>query len=174
MKQLAMYVLAAVALAGCAHPGPPFLREPMPENPQLAQVISDVNAFAGRRVRWGGVVVRVENRAEGTDVELVERALDKSGRPVAANASAGRFVATMGGFLDPMIYTQGREVTILGTVSGEETRKIGEFEYRYVTVKADNLYLWEPVQPAPPPMYYDPWWYYDPWYRWPPWWYRRH
>jgi outer membrane lipoprotein len=164
---------SCVLLAACAHPGPPFLREPMPENPALAQVIADVGAFQDRRVRWGGNVVSVENRAEGTAVEIVERRLDKRGRPAATNTSAGRFVATTTGFLDPMIYTQGREVTIAGTIAGEEPRKIGEFEYRYVVVKTDNLYLWEPIQPVPPPMYYDPW-YYDPWYRWPPWWYRRH
>ncbi len=166
-------VLGAAVLTSCAHPGPPFLREPMPDNPQMTQVLTDTAAFSGRKVRWGGSVVQVENRADGSALEIVERTLDKSGRPSVNSASAGRFVAKTSGFLDPMIYVQGREVTISGAIEGEETRKIGEFEYRYVVVKADNLYLWEPIQPLPPPMYYDPW-FYDPWYRWPPYWYRRH
>lgn len=160
-------------LVGCATPGPEFLRAPMPENPALAQVMSNVGAFNGRKIRWGGTIVQVENRAGGTTIEIVERPLDRSGRPSPASASGGRFVAQAAGFYDPLIYTQGREITITGTVEGEDARKIGDFDYRYVVVKADDLYLWEPIKPVPTPMYYDPW-YYDPWYPWPPWWYRRH
>ncbi len=171
-KQIWRWVGVGLLLAGCAHPGPAFLREPMANNPALTQVIANATAFAGQRVRWGGSIVQVENRADGTSIEIVERPLDGSGRPSGAGASAGRFIAKAGGFFDPLIYTQGRDVTVTGVVEGEDARKIGDFDYRYVVVKSDNLYLWEPIVPAPPPMYYDPW-YYDPWYPWPGWWHRR-
>jgi outer membrane lipoprotein len=155
--------------AGCAAQGPPFLREPMPENPPLAQVSGNVDAYVGRAVRWGGVVVRLDNRAQESWLEIVERPLEDSGRPRASDQSGGRFYAMMPGFLDPMIYTQGREVTVLGVVSGANSGKIGEYDYRYLVVKVNAVHLWEVLKPYRP-VYYDP--FYDPWYPLWPWWHR--
>jgi outer membrane lipoprotein len=64
-------------------------------------------------------------------------------------------------FLDPAVYAAGRRMTVIGTVTGEEERKIAELPYRYPVVAADAIKLWprEVVVPAYPP----PWPYYYPW-----------
>lgn len=76
-------ILICALGAGCAQQRPVFLRAPMPENPVLFEVSGNLPEFTGRRVRWGGMVVRFEIRPDGNAIEIVERKLDSVGRPVA-------------------------------------------------------------------------------------------
>ena len=79
----------------------------------------------------------------------------------AADASGGRFIACRAGFYDPAIFQVDREVTVTGVVDGFETRRIGEYDYRFPRLAADVIYLW-PVrervdvvhEPVP-----GPWWW---------------
>lgn len=172
MRHFRILLLAYTLLAAsCATPRPPFLREPLPDNPSLTQVNADANAYAGRKTRWGGAIVRVENRAQETWIEIVERPLDAQGQPSLADQSGGRFIARVATFLDPLIYTQGRDITVTGILDGTHSGNIGDYEYRYPIVKTDTVFLWPKDRPlrAPPPP--DPYWY-DPWYPYWPWWYR--
>jgi len=162
-------VMISVLAAGCAAQAPPFVREPMPDNPALMQVSADTGAYAGRKVRWGGSIEQLENQAQETWLEIVERPLDDNGRPRESDQSGGRFIVKIPGFLDPVIYARGRDITVTGSIDGDSRRKIGDFDYRYVVVNAASAHLWPPLIPAPA-MYYDPFWY-DPWY---PYWPRRH
>jgi len=163
--------LLAISLlfVGCAAQAPPFVREPLPNNPALTQVIGEIAAHNGRKVRWGGSVERSENLAQETWLEIVERPLDSAGRPRDSDQSGGRFIAKVSGFIDPVIYARGRDITVTGVVDGDTTRKIGGFDYRYVVVKVESVYLWSPLIPVTT-MYYDPFWD-DPWY---PFWPRRY
>ena len=163
-----LVVISALA-SGCAGQAPPLLREPLPDNPALTRVSTDTGAYAGRKVRWGGSIEQLENHAQETWIEIVERPLDSNGRPQESDQSGGRFIAKVAGFLDPVIYTRGRDISITGSVDGDSSHKIGEFDYRYVVVKVETEHLWPPLMPAPA-RYYGPFWY-DPWY---PFWPRRH
>ena len=132
----------------------------------------DPDAFVGRDVRWGGLVVKVENRAEQTWIEIVRLDLNSFGRPLTSGSSDGRFIASFDRFLDPVVYEVGRLLTVVGRIEGSERRPIGEFEYLFPIVAVEGSYLWQAVEPLPPPYPY-PWWYYDPWYP-HPWPYHRH
>ncbi len=169
LKLCAVGTLISMLATGCATPAPQSAQEALPDSPTLAKVNTDIGSYAGRLVRWGGSIERLENHAQETWIEIVERPLDSQGRPRESDRSGGRFIAKVAGFLDPVIYTRGRDISVAGSVDGDITRKIGEFEYRYVLVKVDTEHLWAPSTPAPV-MYYDPFWY-DPWY---PYWPRRY
>lgn len=158
----AALVLAGLLLAGCAAQAPLSSQEAPPDNLALRDVSANSAAYAGRKVHWGGNIERLENHAQETWLEIVERPLDSSGRPRETDLSGGRFIAKVAGFLDPVIYTRGRDISIAGSVDGDISRKIGEFDYRYVVVKAETEHLWPPLVPEPA-RYYDPFWY-DPWY----------
>ena len=57
---------------------------------------------------------------------------------------------------------KGRDLTVTGAVAGTEQHPVGDFNYTYAHVDADNVYLW-PQRSAtadPFPYYYDPW---GPW-----------
>jgi outer membrane lipoprotein len=80
-------------------------------------------------------------------------------------------------FLEPMRYSSERLVTVNGTVAGSETRKVGEYPYRYPLIAVDTQHLW-PVEPEPADLDHYPWWWHDPWYYDPlyydPWYYPRY
>ncbi len=160
--------MTSVLLVGCATQAPAFLRDPLPDVPALASVSANPAAYVGRKVRWGGSIEQLDNQAQETWLEIVERPLDSNSRPRESDQSGGRFIAKVTGFLDPVIYTRGRDISITGSVDGEVSRKIGEFDYRYVVVKVDASHLWQPLAPAAPATYYDPFWY-NPWYPYPYW-----
>jgi outer membrane lipoprotein len=119
--------------------------------------------LVGTPVRWGGTIAQVDNKQNETWIELVQKDLRNSGQPLASDHSEGRFVARVAGFLDPAIYSKGREMTVAGTLDQPLPGRIGEFGYLFPVVKANTVYLWEK---EPDVVYYDPmpYWYYDPWY----------
>lgn len=148
-------------LAGCAARAPEAIREPPPEDLSLADVSRNVNAHIGKRVRWGGTITAVENRPEDTRIDIVARPLDGSGRPRPGDASLGRFIAQIPGFIDPTIHRPGREITVAGAVAGAVTQPIGQYPYTYIVVDAETTRLWE-LQPEPRAYYRDP--FYDPFF----------
>src|SRR3569623_722142 len=149
-----------------------FHAREVPLGPTLEMVRGHVQQYIGTDVRWGGSIVKVENRPAETVLEIVARPLQDYGRPAEVGESSGRFLARYSGFLDPMIYTKGRSVTVVGKIAGEEQRPIDKYTYGFPVVAIENYYLWEPLPSMPayqPPYFYDPWWPYPPSWR-----YRRH
>ena len=88
--------------------------------------------------------------------------LDANGRPRwAADDTGGRFIACRAGFYDPAIFQADREVTVTGVIDGYETRRIGEYDYRFPRLAADVIYLWpvrDRVDVIHDPMP-GPWWW---------------
>lgn len=167
-------LLAVATLStGCASPIPELIRTPIPGQTDIRTVRHDVARFVGSRVRWGGTIAAVENQPNESLIEVVGRPLQRDGRPRVTDATGGRFLARVAGFLDPAIYAKGRQFTVTGVVDGAVSRPIGEYPYRYPVVRAQAYYLWEPepvLAPYPYPYYYGPPWY-DPWcpFGWPRW-----
>jgi outer membrane lipoprotein len=161
-------ILAVVAAltTGCAAGVPRPIRDAPPDNPALNAVRADPAAYTGRAVRWGGTIARVDNRATETRVEIVERALERYGRPRDTDVSGGRFLARFDGFLDPSVYAKDRQLTVTGMLAGSEAGKIGEHPYTYPVVRVEAAHLWPPL-PEPThyrdPYWYDPWWPSHPW-----------
>ena len=166
-------VVTLLLLVGCATPPIDAINQAPPGDPSLADVRTRIEEFVGKRVRWGGNIVAVENRARDTQIFIVARPLDDYGRPHATGESPGRFVARVEGFLDPAVYDRGRDITIAGVVDGKLTQPVGDYQYDYVVLKAEALRLWE--RRVERPYYYrdpiyDPFWpgRIYPWYPWFP------
>lgn len=93
-------------------------------------------------VRWGGIVLETRPEAEFTCFEVLSRQLDRSMRPVHSDRADGRFIACKPGFYDPEVFEKGREVTLTGEIIHMDTRKVGEFDYRYPVVDIAFISLW--------------------------------
>jgi outer membrane lipoprotein len=138
-------------------------------------VQKDPSAFQGKTVLWGGIIVETLNRADETLIKVRQTDLDYQTRPTNVDRSQGRFLILYGGFLDPAIYREGREITAAGEISGKEALPLGNFHYSYPVLKAKEIYLWEimiPYRPIYPPWYYSPyypWWGYRPYEPYPYW-----
>ncbi|KLJ01299.1 Slp family lipoprotein [Luteimonas sp. FCS-9] len=150
----------ALLLGACASQPKPlqggFAETPTPH----AAVQGD---YTGTAVRWGGRIVQVEPRPDATCFEMIATRLTVTGRPYwASDDTNGRFIACRAGFYDPAVFEKNREVTFTGRIAGYDSRRIGEYDYRFPRIDADVVYLW-PVRetvdvlarPAP-----WPWWGY--------------
>lgn len=156
MSRVMFAVLLGLLLAGCASEAPLLIRQAPPQPVSVAAVRQDPGRYQGRIVRWGGTIAGVENRHSETWVEIVDRPLWGDGRPREGDASDGRFVARVHGFLDPAIYEKGRAMTFYGKVDGEQVRPVGEYPYHYPVVDTLSYHLWAPL--PPPPRWPDGYW----------------
>ncbi len=169
-----LLIAICVTVSGCATTPDPI--RDTADGPTISQVREAPEAFVGERVRWGGTIAAVENGPEDTRVYLVARELYPSGRPRSSDTSAGRFIAVLSGFHDPVILAAGRELTAVGLLQGAVNATVGEFEYLYPVVKAQAHRLW-PRRAARSPYYpypYYPYHFYDPWYPHPYYWPHRY
>lgn len=138
MRSALFLVPLIAALAGCATAPVPLAGD----FSTLTPAASVASGSPGERVRWGGEIIKVEPRADSTCFEILSRDLDARARPLERDKSDGRFIACRAGFYDPEVFTRGRDLTIVGTVSGSERGRVGEFDYDYARVAAEAVYLW--------------------------------
>lgn len=121
----------------------------------------------GSEVRWGGRLLGVTPEAERSCFEILSRPLTDSARPGREDGRPGRrFLACRSGFADPAAYPADADITVVGTLSGFETRAIGEYDYRYPVVRLGAAHVWPERReldpdPLPPPR----WWYHDRYWR---------
>ena len=165
---LAILLLAASLMGACA----PFSKEIMRRvDPTLtfAEIQKDPQPYVGKIVLWGGVIVETENRQDETLLKVMRTELDYEKRPVNLDRSMGRFLVRYAGFLDPAIYKEGREITVIGEVAGKEALPVGEILYAYPVILAREIRLWERRVEVP---YGYPPWFWAPYpysYRYPYW-----
>lgn len=153
-----MLLFAALLAAGCATAPKPLQGEFAATSPRAAPP-------EGERVRWGGQIVVVEPKPELTCFQVLAKELGPGARPRQGDASEGRFLACREGFYDPAVFTAGREITVVGNLSGRESRRIGDYDYELPRVAADVVYLW-PQRYSFDDYYYQPyvmWWPYGHW-----------
>lgn len=155
-----------ITLSACASGIPPAISERPAHTPSVDEARRHMQKLQGTSIRWGGKIASIENRAQETWLEIVAQPLNRYGRPQDTDAMNGRFLARLSGFLDPQIYTTGRQITITGKLEKTIVRNIGDFPYTYPLVQAEVHYLWPPLEPAPSHFFYYDTLRYDLWYPW--------
>lgn len=166
MRNIALSVLLSVLLVGCALIPKPLHVEHEAGLLPFLDAIHDIEHHQNKSVRWGGVIVSVENKATETVIELVEYPLSSLAKPlVKEGGSRGRFRVHVDGFIEPQDYQIGRSLTVVGTLTGAEQGTIGEYEYLFASVKSDSYYLWkEDKEKDEAVIYYHRPLIYDHWY----------
>ncbi len=164
-KRNATIALAGLLLSACASV-PDSVQGPVDPNISLATVRGNDAAINGQLVRWGGLVARVQNKDNQSWVEIVEQPLNSWGRPVGGNQTGGRFIAVFGGFLDPLIFQTGREITVVGSLQPAVEGKIDDQPYKFPMLSGSGYHLWEPKVDRHHDelllirgSYWDPFWY---------------
>jgi outer membrane lipoprotein len=176
-KIIYFLVVICFFFKGCSQVISPKLIEQSDREISFAQLKNNPDELRGRIVILGGVIVTIENRVEGSWLEVYQTETSRVGEPVNLDFSQGRFLLFHEDFLDPEIFHKGRKITAAGKIKGEETRKIGNAYYSYPLIHALEIHLWEEKthyrhEPYPwypldyPYPYFSP---YSP-YRYYPWW----
>jgi outer membrane lipoprotein len=176
MRRLGMRMCGlalAVVLGGCASAFPREVMRDVATAVTAADLRRDPVVYKGARVIVGGEILSTQPKTGQTEIELLARRLRDDDSPEQSDRSPGRLLLRSPDFLDPAVYAPGRRITVIGTVSGEEERKVGELPYRYPVITVERIRLWAqdvgqygsyypwPGWPYGP--YYGPY-YYDPYY----------
>jgi outer membrane lipoprotein len=125
MRRSWLLLSTLTLLGACASNVPETIRRAPPSDLRASEVQREPDKYRGTLVRWGGSIVAVRNLKDETRVEVVNRRLDSAGRPFMEDRSEGRFIAKVTGFLDPAIYSNGRQLTVSGRVDGAIDKQSG-------------------------------------------------
>jgi outer membrane lipoprotein len=163
-------LIGALLLGGCATAAfPPEMLQGVDQSLTLGELRRAPEAHLNQKVVLGGEIVATRPQAEGTEIEVLGRPLRRDESPARTDASEGRFLVFSREFLDPAVYAKGRRLSVLGTVTGEQERPIGNQPYRYPVITAEQVRLWPEELPAYAYPYPYPYYPYS-WYLGPPWW----
>ncbi len=149
-----------------------MLQEKINSKLTLTQVKNNPGPYRGEMVLWGGKIIKTVPKEEETTIEVLNLPLDTKQRPQDTDNSEGRFLVLNSGFLDPYIYRQGRDITVVGKILELQKQVIGEKQYSYPVLNATKIHLWEEekqkVEIYHEPPYFNYWHY--RWWRHPYWW----
>jgi outer membrane lipoprotein len=95
-----------------------------------------------RPLQWGGVIVETKNLAEVTELQILAYPLKSNGQPDITASPTGRFIAQRAGYLESVDYQKGRQVTATGKLTQKRAGRVGEADYTFPVLSADELLLW--------------------------------
>ncbi len=136
-----LVVLPLLLLGACAG-GPTFDTSQVDRTLTPAVVTAEPQHAKGKQVLWGGTIQKTTNLEHSTRIEMQAYPLGYQEKPQSDEAPLGRFILEQSGFLEPLIYADGRLLTVTGTVLHTETGKVGKSEQTYPVIDARELYLW--------------------------------
>ena len=105
-------------------------------------VIAEADINRGKVALWGGTILDTRNQEDATVIEVLAYPLDGSYEPLLESKPLGRFIIRHPGFLEPTSYAQGRQLTVVGRISGSESGKVGDTSYTYPVIHDSQLHLW--------------------------------
>ncbi|MGR9014783.1 MAG: Slp family lipoprotein [Gammaproteobacteria bacterium] len=137
------YLITLCFLLNACSNLPPTIKNPPLFDISYTQAIEDVAHYKNAPVRWGGVIVGVENEQDFSLIQVLYYPLNDEGRPQTDQPNEGRFLIKSPEFLDPVVYTKNTEITVAGTIVGELERTIGKKVLRLPLVAATTIYRWQ-------------------------------
>jgi len=156
-------VVLIILVSACSSHIPPEIRESLDGAPSVAQVHQAADSYISKKVRWGGIILDVENKHKTSWLTILAYPLSNHGEPHISDQSPGRFIAIVDKFLDPLVYGRDRKITIKGKLLRTEIIKVGEFPYQFPVIQVEQHYLW-PAESKPSDFEHHPYWWSYPWY----------
>lgn len=142
MKKV-LIILMVLTFTGCAHVVSQEIRDTIDPDLSTEELFKDPDAFKGRIVVLGGIIIDSRNTKEGTYIEILQKPLNYRGIPKDTDLSYGRFIVLSPGFVDTAVFSRGRAVTCAGEIIGKKVLPLDEIEYPYVLIKSKELHLTE-------------------------------
>ncbi len=158
-------MLLGLMIVGCTTS--PAIRTPV--NDSISIEKARQTKQTGKQVRWGGLIVDIENKSNYSIIEIVERPLTRYGVPKVTNKTGGRFLAKSEEFLEPENIKKGRYITVNGVLDEYQPGQIGDYEYEYPTLSINEYKVWPANKYRPHYRYhsfgyYGPYWWHHPYY----------
>jgi outer membrane lipoprotein len=109
------------------------------------QAANNIGLAQNKTIAWGGMIVAAKNLASQTQLEVLGYPLDENGRPKREAMAGGRFIALHPGYLELANLSEGRLVTMTGTVNETRAGSVGEVRYVFPVMVIKTLFLWPTV-----------------------------
>ena len=117
-------------------------------------VLRNPDEFKGRTILLGGKIIETTPLQGKTRMTVLQYPLGFRNKPSVDGGSEGRFIVEAAGFLDPVVYSPGRQVTVAGILEGKEVHPLGQIDYAYPLVTSRELYLWPVDEAGSLPQFY--------------------
>ena len=135
--------LTFLLLSACSTVPVAIKNPPLHDISYTEATTQNITNFKDAPVRWGGIIVDVENEQNFSLVQVLYYPLDSGGEPLKEKSNAGRFVFKSPLFLDPAIYVINAKITVAGTLTGDIERMVGKKVLRVPLISATTIYLWQ-------------------------------
>jgi outer membrane lipoprotein len=139
--------ISLLLLSSCSNLPPAIEDQPLYDI-SYGQAKRNIAQFMDAPVRWGGVVIDVENEQNYSLVQVLYYPLNNYGRPRLDKPNEGRFLIKSPEFLDPAVYTKDTEITVAGTLKGDVERKVGNKALRLPLISSTVIHLWPAYVPG--------------------------
>jgi outer membrane lipoprotein len=133
-------LLSLLLLAGCA--SSPKVASDAERGITPKQALSQELSASATPLQWGGVIVETRNLSDATELQILAYPLKSNGQPDVSESPTGRFIAQRPGYLESVDYRKGRQVTATGSLIEKRAGRIGEADYTFPVLQADELVLW--------------------------------
>ena len=107
-----------------------------------ATVLVDFPTSQSSKVIWGGIIVNSQNLRKGSLLEVLAYPLGFNDEPDTQKAPLGRFLTEHPEYLETANYAAGRLITVVGPLLEIRKGIIGEAQYDYPVMTAEQLHLW--------------------------------
>ena len=149
IAKAALPLLLMAYLQGCATGISPQGRSQVTYQGSFGALQSNPGAYQGQTALLGGKILEVKATPSLSELVVLQFPLASGDRPEDADQSQGRFLVRSDKFLDPAVYQKDLKVTVLGQITGSESRPIGGFNYLYPVLQAREIKVWQPGQRFP-------------------------
>ena len=136
-----LFSIALIFLNGCSGLPKAMKNEPY-KDVGLNTVKADFASYMEMPLRWGGKIINVTNKENLSQVQLLFYPLNRLGRPSITVKTEGRFMISANEFLDPAVYKEGVEVTVLGVLTGKIKQQVGEKILTLPVLSIKHIHLW--------------------------------
>jgi outer membrane lipoprotein len=140
-------ISSCLLLSACSHL-PPAIENAPPVDISYNQAIENINTYKNTVVRWGGVIIEVENEQFQSLIQVLLYPLNSYGRPQLDQTNGGRFMIKSPSFLDPLVYTKNTEVTVSGALVGDVERTVDKKILKLPVVLSQVIFLWPKYEPG--------------------------
>jgi outer membrane lipoprotein len=158
------YLILICLLINACSTLPPAIKTPPIFDISYTQALQKITNYTDAPVRWGGVIIDVENEQNFSLVQVLSYPLSDDGEPQTDQQNEGRFLIKSSEFLDPAVYKKDTKITVAGKLIGDIERTIGKKVVRLPMVSGSTIYQWPVYQYN---NYYDGYGYgygYNPYY----------
>jgi outer membrane lipoprotein len=157
MKTISVLFGALLFLHSCTYAISPAVADKAAKNIPFEKLQAEPEAFTGMQFILGGTIALTTNTKQGTVIEVDQKQLDYWGKPERTKRTGGRFLVFHPGFLDPLVFASGRDITVAGAVLEPNSPVRGDQRSDLVMVLSLEYRLWEQERPSwNRPQWFDP------------------